>query len=307
MNLNFITRAVAATKLVAKANAPTIMVTTGVISMGASVVLASKKTLTVDGVLSDHVVALEKIEAGLEMELEGYTKEVAAKDRGKVYGRATVSLTKHYFVPGVFFIGGAVLVFGGHRIMLKRNTTLALAYTGLAKSFEAYRARVRNEFGSMADQSMMSGGVLKEIHDPEMGAVENVWTRDWDDNPNGDPYNRVFEQGESNQWKPDIDINRMFIQNQQRFAQSRLGLQKFLFLADVYEALGFQVTDVSRVVGWKVDILPDGTKNIPVIDFGLDKPHPDDWKYGRNAAIYLDFNVQGLIIGGKIQKILEQA
>jgi len=44
-----------------------------------------------------------------------------------------------------------------------------------------------------------------------------------------------------------------------------------------------------------------------MIDFGLDTPLPDDWKYSREKAIYLDFNCQGLIVGGKLQKILERA
>ena len=132
-----------------------------------------------------------------------------------------------------------------------------------------------------------------------------ITTRDWNESAH-DPYNRVFEQGATSQWVPDLGINKGFVHNQNRFAQERLLREGILYLSDVYKALGFPETDISRVVGWKVKRLPDGSKDIPVVDFGLDKPHPDDWKYNKERAIYLDFNCQGLIIGGKVQKILER-
>ena len=122
-----------------------------------------------------------------------------------------------------------------------------------------------------------------------------------------DPYNRLFAEGETTQWINDLAVNKLFIQNQQRMAQILLGNRGYLYLSEVYEALGFPETDISRVVGWKAGFNPDGSKEIPVIDFGLDRPLPDDWKHSKEKAIYLDFNCQGLIIGGKVQKALEKA
>jgi len=300
-----LTRLIGAAKLAAKAHAPTIMVVSGVASMGASVVMASKKTLQVEEVLGAHVVELEAIQDTLDKHLPSYTDKSAAKDRGVVYGRVTVDMVKLYWAPGVLFIGGAGLVFGGHRIMLKRNATLAIAFTGLKKSFDAYRQRVRDEFGPMVDQGMMTGHRQIEIVD-EDGKVQVVNTRDWDATAT-DPYNRVFAEGETSQWIDDLAVNKLFIQNQQRMAQILLGNRGYLYLSEVYEALGFPETDISRVVGWKARLNPDGSKDIPVLDFGLDTPLPDDWKYSKEKAIYLDFNCQGLIIGGKVQKALERA
>lgn len=304
--MSYLSRAVGVIKLATKAHGPTIMVVGGVASMGASVVFASKKTLTVEELLKPAVEDLEKIQQGERMQLEGYTKQVAAKDRGKVYARTAGVLGKHYAIPGVLFIGGACLVFGGHRIMLQRNATLALAFTGLKKTFDAYRLRVAENFGHDADQAMMNGFVQKEVWDDESGSSEVIQTRDWNDSSH-DPYNRVFGEGQTSQWVNDLGVNKMFIQNQMRMAQIRLGQQGYLYLSDVYEALGFPETDISRVVGWKETRNPDGTKDIPIVDFGLDKPMPDDWKYNRDNSIYLDFNCQGLIVGGRVQKALEKA
>lgn len=302
-----LSRAIGAVKLFGKAHGPTIMVATGIVSMGASVITASKQTLKIEEVLSVHTPKLEKIRLGTELDLPSYSKEAARKDRFIVYTQASYDLAGLYLVPGVLFFGGAALVFGGHRIMLKRNATLALAFTALSESFDKYRANVREEFGELADKAMMDGGKLVTYTDPVTGKEEQFFERDWENSDN-DPYNRVFRQGESTQWQDDLSVNKMFVEQVQRMCQRRLIHEDHLFLSDVYKHLGFPVNDISRVCGWKVTRLADGSRNIPEIDFGLNTPIPDDWKWTRDeAAVYLDFNVHGLIIGGRVQKALEQA
>lgn len=303
--MSYLTQAIGAARLALKANAPTLMVAGGIISMGAGTVLACKQTLKIEEILDPHVNSLEEIQKGEKLALSSYGPEVARQDRIKVYTRVVLDFTKVYAVPAVMWGGGAALVFGGHRMMLKRNATLALAYTGLLKSFDAYRARVRDAFGSEADQAMYGGWKKKEIVDPETGEKAVINTRDWESSGE-DPYNRIFDQFSTTAWEPDLSINRMFVSQQQKFAQQLLNRRGYLYLSEVYSALGFPESDISRVVGWKVKRLPDGTKDIPFVDFGLDSPHPDDFKFSKDKAIYLDFNCQGLIVGGKVQKILEQ-
>jgi hypothetical protein len=304
--MKYISTAVAASKLFLKANAPTIMVVGGVASMGVGTVLAAKQTLKVEEVLEKHVLDLEKIKVGESLELKSYDAEVAMSDRFRVYSRVGFDLGKIYAVPGVLWLGGAAMVFGGHRILLQRNATLAVAFTSVTRAFEAYRERVRQQFGVEADQGMMNGWKTTSWTDEVSGESKIGPTRDWDAKEN-DPYNRIFAQGESSAWRPDLGVNKMFIHQQREFAQQKLNMTGQLYLCDVYEALGFPESDVSRIVGWMDKRLPDGSRDIPFVDFGLDKPLPDDWKYNAEKAIYLDFNCQGLIVGGKVQKILERA
>lgn len=301
----FITRAYGATKLFAKANGPTLMVGGGVLAMTAGTVLACRQTLLIETVLDSHTTALEKIEKGSDLQLEGYTADNARGDRIKVYTRASVDLGKLYFVPGVVFVSGAGLVFGGHHILMKRNATLALAFTTVSKSFEAYRARVRSSFGNEADQAFASGHRMTAVNNAD-GEPELVPMEDFT-NSEVDPYNRIFGEHYSDEWQNDLGVNKMFVANQQRMANIKLNLQDHLYLSDVYESLGFPESDISRVTGWKVTRLPDGTRNIPFVDFGIDRPHPMDDACKRDNAIYLDFNCQGLIVGGKVQKALEKS
>lgn len=308
MNLQFITQAVGATRLVLKAHAPTIMVVGGVVSMGASVVTASRKTLYVDQVLEPHVNKLEEIQQTEFRTVRaphiGYTPDMARSDRYKMYVKTGYALAKHYAVPGVLFVGGACLVFGGHRLLLQRNATLAIAFTGLQKAFDAYRANARHTMGDEFDQAMISGFVRKEVIGPD-GEITEINARDWHAEDMADPYARIFEQGESTEWRPDLGMNKHFIAVQRKYAQEKLNSQTYLYLSDVYESLGFQETPISRLVGWKVTRNPDGSKEYPIIDFGLDTPTPDDWKYSQENAIFLDFNCK-LIIGGDVQKALEK-
>lgn len=309
MNIAFATRALGAVRLALQANAPTLMVAGGVASMGAAVVTASRKTLHLEEVLEPHVALLERIDNAADQPmLDGspYTPEKARQDRFKVYSRAGFSLTKHYSVPGILFLGGAGLVFGGHRIMLKRNAALAVAFTTIQKAFEAYRQRAVESMGPEFDRAMMHGWKKKEVYDEETGKTTTEAALDWDAEGN-DPYARIFQQGESDSWQPDNYINKDFLEIQQSYAQQLLNRRGYLYLSEVYTALGFAESPLSRLVGWRVKKLPDGTKDIPMVDFGLNTPHADDWKLSREQAVYLDFNCQGFIIGGKVQKILEQA
>jgi hypothetical protein len=305
VNVSFISRAYHATKLAAKANGPTLMVVGGVVSMTAGAVIGAKKTLELEEVLEPHVDTLEKIDR-TSGTVPSYDDKAAYRDKAKVTTRVVLDCGKLYAVPAVLFVGGAAMVFGGHRMMLQRNATLAIGFTALQKAFDSYRANVAQQFGSDADQAMLNGWKKQEVFNDKTGEVEQINVRDWDADE-ADPYNRVFEQGESTEWRPDLGMNKMFVAQMQRKAQTILGHRDVLYLSEVYESLGFDETPLSRVVGWKVRKNPDGSKDIPIVDFGLDKRHPDDWKYGPDHAIYLDFNCQGLIVGGKVQKILEQA
>lgn len=304
--MSFLTRAYGATKLALKAKAPTIMVVTGVASMGAAAVIGARQTLKVEEVLEKHTPNLEKIQKGQDLDLGSYTQEDAQRDRGRVYAAAAFDLTKLYAVPGVLFIGGAGLVFGGHRMMVKRNAQLAIAFTGLKKMFDGYRGRVQDKLGHEADQAFLNGATVKEVIDPATGEVATIATRDWDKSRE-DPYNRVFAQDTSSEWQDDYGVNKMFILQQVKSAQQVLNLQGHLYLNDLYQALGFPKTDIGQVAGWRVRRLADGSRDIPTIDVGLDKMMPDDWKYNNRNEIFLDINCQGYIVGGTVQKLLEQA
>lgn len=304
MKLTGITRIIGASKLVLKAHGPTIMVAGGIVTAGVGTILACRQTLKIEEVLAERADALETIKTGEELNLKSYSKEDAFQDRVRVYTGISIDLARIYVVPAALWIGGAGLILKGHHVSLKRNAALALAFTGLKKTFDLYRDRVVNEFGPTVDQAMLSGHKIREIYDEKSKKSAVIRERDWEE-AERDPYNRVFNQYTSASWQPDLGVNKMFLDHQRQYAQQILDRRGYLYLSEVYEALGFPETDISRVVGWKAKRNPDGSRDFPTVDFGLDTPIDDGWKYDRDKAVYLDFNCHGLIIGGKVQKILE--
>lgn len=289
-----LTRAWGAAKLALDAKAPTILMAGGIIVMGVSAVVACRKTL--------ELAADDEMHANMDRyeQVKGIETDAATEARLEVYQSTATLAVKHYAIPVVLFAGGACMIVKSHGIMQQRNAALAVAFTTLKKSFDAYRARVVQDMGHEADQHYMNGSAPMKLN----GMM--VSSRDWEESGK-DPYNRVFSQETSSKWENDLGTNKHFIACQQRFAQQLLNRRGYLYLSDVYNSLGLPESDTSRVVGWKVVTLPDGSQSIPVVDFGIDKPLPDDWKYNQQRAVYLDFNCQGLIVGGKVQKAIEQA
>lgn len=303
--MNFIGRTLGAARLLISANGPQLAVYGGLVAMTAGAIFTAKQTLNVESILAEHTPDLERIKHGEDLGLETYLAGGARADRTRVYTRVAIDLGKNYAIPASLFVGGGLMVIGGHRLLVQRNAALAVAFTGVKKAFDLYRSRVVDAFGVEADQGMLTGYTKTEVLGQD-GLPQVVHKRDWG-GAREDAYNRVFEQGESSEWTPDIGINRNIVGCARELAQQKLNWRGYLYLSEVYEALGFEETPESRVVGWKTRRNPDGTKDIPNVDFGLDKPLHDDWKYTQEAAIYLDFNCQGLIVGGNIQRALEQA
>lgn len=296
-----LSRAWGAAQLALKANSPRILVVGGIVVMGAAAIVACKQTLKLEDEIEPEVLEIEEVN-DVTSQPGIHNMDVYNKRKYKAYRGVAVKCGKLYVLPAGIFLLGAGMTFKGHMILEKRNAALALAFTALKRSFDDYRARVIAKHGDEWDQRLLNGEKWDEVD----GFADKVVTRDWEASEK-DPYNRVFSQSTSRHWQDDLGSNKYFLECQQRFAQERLNRRGYIYLSDIYEDLGFSESDISRQVGWKITTNEDGTRNVPWVDFGLNKNMPKDWTYNREKAVYLDFNCQGLIIGGKIQDILEKA
>ena len=107
-------------------------------------------------------------------------------------------------------------------------------------------------------------------------------------------YARIFDIA-NRRWSSDMERNRIYLMGWQNYFNTKLQLEKRVYLNDVYEALGFPRVDrYERRVGWFYDERNPIGDNY--IDFGLnDIGRPDfDWEYTCGGKpIVLDFNVDG--------------
>lgn len=274
-------------------NGPGIMVVGGVIGLIGSGVMACIATRKVDDVIVRNKNRIEAIH-----------KTVPAEEQKK-------ELTLGYLHAGLDFAAlyGPSIVLGalsatsvlvGHDILKKRNLRLAVAYMTLDQGYRQYRNRVIERYGEEVDQELRFGTHKEKIEETvtdEKGKEKKVKkeVQVYDEDISG--YAKWFTLEESEIAEQNIDYNLMILKGIQTSVNIDLRTRGYLFLNDVYSALGYKRTKAGQVVGWVYDKnREDHGDNW--IDFGIRKVRKlkNDGSGLTEEAILLDFNVDGPIM-----------
>lgn len=286
-------------------NSPTILIIGGAVGVVAGTIMACRATLKAVPVIEEHKQRMNEIEEFQKSDIReerGYTEEVAAHDTFIVYSQTCVALAKLYAPAVIVEFASIAAIIGSHRILTQRNAALATAYTTLIKSFKNYRGRVIERFGETVDQELKTGVRKKKIEeteiDPETGKEKKVKTEaevfDSDNLSDYSPYARFFDETCVGCWQKDAEYNLMFLRAQQKYFNDMLVAKGYVWLNQVYEALGIQITKEGQKIGWVYD--PNDPELANYIDFGIyDICRPTNRKFvnGYERSILLDFNVDG--------------
>ena len=273
--------------LLAQKNSPHLLFATGVVGVGAGVVLACRATLKVDAVAAAAQSKLKDIKA---MEYVDYTEDDRKKDMAIVYIRTAAKICKLY-APSALVLGLSVAALTkSHTILNSRNAALGAAYAGVDKAFKEYRKRVTDSLGEDADREFRYGSVDHEyVQETDKGMKKVVAKRVKPGEPS--MYARFFDE-----LCPDFnrqpEYNFLFVRSVQNFANDMLRARGHLFLNEVYDMLGIPRTGAGQVVGW---VLENGDG---YVDFGVfdgDNAMARNFVNGREGAILLDFNVDGVV------------
>lgn len=280
---------------------PTIMFGAGVVGVIGTVVLASRATLQLEGILDDHDnymarAAKAKAHADAGETKLTYTEADLNRDKCLIYGKTAGSLIKAY---GPAFLLGAVsigLLTGSHVAMHKRNASLIAAYTAVDTAFKEYRTRVRAELGEEKDLHFRYGTQDKEIYSETKKGEPIVETKKVVSEGAGySMYAKFFEPGNPN-FQPNAEVNLSFLKMHERYLNQRLQAVGHVFLNEVYDSLGMPRTPEGQAVGW---LKENHLDEAHPIDFGLwDDDRSDkllDFLSGREDHILVDFNVDGPI------------
>lgn len=283
-------------EFVLRKNAPTIMTYAGVGGFIATVGLAIRATTKMDEVAPKLREQIKdcKDESALA---ETMTKKEASERLARVYvdvARETVKI----YAPTVL-VGSAsiLLVLGGHGMMLKRQAQLAAVYAALDTSYKAYRARVREVLGEEEEQKLYRRPAMRALDQDEAGEGSDTTAIDMG-GANPSPYARFFDETSPN-WVKTAEWNLIFLRAQEKFANDRLKMYGYVFLNEVYEALGLERSQAGQEVGWRID--KDGnspTGGDGFISFGLGDIYDDNARAfvnGLENVALLDFNVDGPI------------
>ena len=286
---NAITSKVGRQILSTRKHSPVILFAAGTAGIIATVVVASRATLKLDEVLA---VAEKDLELVRTMEHPRYTEDDRKQDTIKIKIRTAGQIAKLYAPAAFLGMASIAALTGSHVILNRRNAGLMAAYAALDKGWREYRARVVGEYGEEKDREFRYGFEEREIvEETKTGPVTKRIKRVGIEGAS--IYARYFDEGSPN-WDKRSGYNLMFLRSIQAQMNNKLHAEGYVFLNEVYEALGIKRTSEGQQVGWVLD----GGNSDNYIDFGCfdgSKQEFRDFVNGWNSTILLDFNVDGVI------------
>lgn len=297
-----------------KKHSPEILVVAGVIGTVTSAVMACKASTKVNDILADARSTINAIhdiaEADAQTEEPQYTEKDEKRAVAQAYVQTGVELAKLYGPSIALGAASITSILAGNNILRKRNIALTAAYMTLDKGFKNYRGRVIERFGEELDKEIRYNIKTEEVKETvvdENGKKKTVKKTVKVSDPTGlfSDYARCFAPGNIG-WDDDPEFSLMFLKRQQEAATKMLKSKGHLLLNDVYDMLGFHKTVAGQTVGWLYrpndpDYAGDG-----YVDFGIyrmDVPENVSFVNGDEKCIWLDFNVDGPIVGAIYQAI----
>lgn len=264
----------------AMANSPTILFGVGVAATIGGTVLACRATLKAQDKFTDFSQEVESVRLGMN-ELTQYRRDLTY-----VYVKNSLEIVKPY-IPAIVVGGvGIACLATSHSQLKSRNEALVAAYAAVQGAFDRYRDRVREEIGEERELDLYHAAETTQVllDDGKAVEVKSADPTKWS------PYAKFFDEG-SKHWQPDAELNRLWIDIQQRYLNQLLAARGFVFLNEAYEALGVEWSSAGQAVGWIMN--GDGDN---YIDFGMYKATNANFINGHEPNILLDFNVDGTII-----------
>lgn len=301
---NKMTRSLCKAKFKVKKHSPEILVVAGVIGTVTSAVMACRATTKLSKILEEAKETEKTISEGVEnghIADQEYTEEDGKKDLRITKVQTGLKIVKLY-APAVILGGLSITaMLTSNNILRKRNVSLAAAYAAVDKSFKEYRGRVKERFGEELDKELRYNIKAKEIEEvvkDEKTGKEKVQKKIVNVSELDDcsEYAKFYDCGCTG-WTKDPELNLMFLRKQQDFLNDRLKAEGYLFLNDVYDALGIQKTKIGQIAGWIYDEKNPVGDNY--IDFGIYDTHREAnrrFVNGLERTILLDFNCDGDIL-----------
>ena len=289
-----------------KKHSPEILVVAGVIGTVTSAVMACKATLKVNDVIDESKETIEDIHycvgKGLKTaDGEEYTQEVANKELTIVYIQTGWKFAKLYGPAVLLGVASIGCMVGSNQILRKRTIALGAAFTAMDRSFKEYRGRVIERFGKDLDRELRFNTKAKQIEETvvDENGKETTVTKTVeivDPNVAHSIYSVVFCEGNTG-WTKNAELNKVFLLQQQNYANDKLRLNGVLTLNEVYDMIGAPRTAYGQLAGWVYT--EDSSVGDNFVDFGIFDINSEkkcDFINGIERSIILDFNCIGNIL-----------
>lgn len=309
MNLTIVKTGMKRMGLIVYKHMPQILFGAGVLTGAGALIETARGTTKIDDIFSRKETRLAKIDA--LMINDTYTEEDRQKDILKTKAIMCVDLAKAYAPATILYAASVTCFLGGHHILAQRYAATAAALTATTKAFNGYRGNVKDELGDEADWRFLHGIKAEELDKvtitDEKGETKEITVvkrSDIGKNPNDySMYAKVFKKG-NDYWQGESSYNMWFLKKVQNQMNDKLLARRnhehggYLFLNEVYEALGFSSTKAGAVVGWYIpkEGAEDDNNGDYYVDFGIfSKNGSVRFINDEEDSIILDFNVRGSI------------
>lgn len=321
MSLNNITAMVnkSAGKLLfwAKRKSPELLCVSAIVTAATSIILACKATTKVNDILKESNERIEDIRKCMNdkdlIENGDYSRKQARKDLALVYSKTGLKVLKLYAPSIISFSLSVGAMLSSHKIMKSRNLALAAAYSTIESGYRNYRERVKNRFGEEIEKELfydIREDVIKVKKKDEDGneieVEEKVKVPHYN---HEDDCNVLLFDAVNKNWEKNGRLNLDFLLMQEKWLNQKFKAYGYLFLYEVYDALGVDWTTLdirkrqaSHVLGWIYD--PEDKTRDNYISFGL---HDELGNLNHKAIemsmygernIFLEFNTDGDILTG---------
>lgn len=297
---NAVTRAGHIGALRVRKYSPEILIAVGITGFVAAAITAVKAGTKLEAVVQHGTERVEDAKALARYEENGETivsEDALRKELTKAYVLNVFDLVKLFAPTGSLVVGSTGCVLAARGIMKRREVALVAAYL-MERSFANYRQRVEERLGIEDERDLYRGDISREEVTDEKTGVKQVVTLAGPGGKAPSPYARIFDKYSSEVWDPHPHYNQAWLISQQELFNWKLQSHGYVFLSDVYKALGFRETEASRMVGWVAsdDKNHVGDNHIDFNIFDLRDPAKRAFINGDEEAIWLDFNVDGIIL-----------
>lgn len=292
-------------KLFLNRNLPRLLIFGGTGAMVGSGVWACRNTYKkLPNAMDKHYDRLDTIHREIEIN-HGLDEKEVRKMTADAYFETAKDLTKIYIGPVLVEIIGLAGILGGDHTYKARSIQAAAAYLTLQTMYDRLHDGVAEKYGE--DEAYKLAHGIKEVeveteYTDKNGKVktkkEKIEVIDPAVADGYSSYARFFDEA-SDMWNSNPELNLITIKGVQEMANAKLRTNGYLFLNDVYEALGIPITAAGQQVGWIYDDtnpVGDNYVDFGMYDTRISTSGNRDFVNGYTNAILLDFNVDGIIL-----------
>lgn len=288
-----------------------LLVAGAIVSGAGAIVTAIISTKKLDKTLKPFNDKIDSIRKDLKDNNKIQNGEVIIKESKKelttTYLKAGLKVFNLYLPSTILFATSCSCILGSHYIQKNRNLALAAMYSALEKSYNSYRNRVKEKYGEEKEEE-----IYKDIRPEEVEVTTSKGTKVMKKNiphDTGSLYSVFYDCGCAG-WEKNALQNFHWLMMKQAYFNDRLRRYGYVFLNEVYEELGIDISYLgkeraraSHMLGWIYK--PKDPTRDSYISFGITQPGTDvalpriaEQIEANIPTFLLDFNVDGDILTG---------